>query len=272
MYLWPFPALMIMTPPLFSRYQQSLLPMTTHILRPLWGLLLVLACLPLAAQQNVIKVAPGKLTSRSLALTYERVLSDNKTVSVDLHSFFPRSPRGQLQSAIDAYNSDTFNISNLGLSGFTFTPAYRHYFGGNAPRGFYFSPFARFFQYTGTWNVDYQGVDQQVMVDGRLRFRGLGGGLSLGFQFLIAERISVDWHGGLGVTLAGLRHRGELDTQNVLPQDIQDFEDQINAYLDENIGFINKRVNFDDGLAANFRIPGIIWPVLRSSLAIGVAF
>lgn len=247
--------------------------MTQRILRPFLGLLLVLLCLPLAAQQNVIKVAPGKLISRNLALTYERVLSDNRSVSIDLHNFFRRDPIGQFSTALDEFNTDTFNVSNLSFGGFTLTPNYRHYFGGRAPRGFYFSPFLRFFQYTGTWALDYQGVNaEEVMLDGRLRFRGLGGGLSVGFQFLIADRVSIDWHGGLGLTVAGLRHRGDLDLQNVASADVQAFEDQMNLYIEENLGFINQRIDLEEGLGVNFRIPGLLWPVLRSSLALGVAF
>ncbi|RMG66702.1 MAG: hypothetical protein D6722_14495 [Bacteroidetes bacterium] len=242
--------------------------------RILLGLILSFSTLPLLAQQNVIKLAPGKLAAGNLALTYERVISDNGSLSIDLHSLFRREVDGNLAEMIDWGNSTgELNLSNLGAGGFTLTPSYRYYFGGKAPSGFFLTPFVRYFHYGATVDILYEGADQELVdLDSRFRFRGLGGGLGLGFQFLIADKVSVEWHAGGGAALAGLRHNGDLQTQNVLPEDIQAFEDEMNAYIEENIPFTNKRIDLIGDNSADFRIPGLLWPLFRSSITVGYAF
>ncbi|GAB4410508.1 MAG: hypothetical protein OHK0039_14990 [Bacteroidia bacterium] len=239
-------------------------------------LLVVLLCPTVyAQQQNVLKVAPLRLLTKNVNLAYERALGDKHSIELNVNGYLRRSPQGVLQTVIDQYATDTDSVTlgDFGLSGYTLTTAYRYYVSGEAPRGFFLTPFVRFINYGTTWEMLYQGDgNKDFEVDGNLRFRGLGGGLGLGFQFISKGGFTIEWHGGLGVALAGLRHRGTITGNNVLPEDIADVEAKINEILAQ-VPFVNQQIDLDQAAVdVNFRVPGIVWPMVRSSLSLGYAF
>lgn len=224
------------------------------------------------AQENIIKVAPIKLAIATGAFAYERVLSDQLSVGIHTHIRFRTNLGERVLTFInDRQSNNRFSANQLSLGGTTFTPELRYYPGGEAPRGFYLNPFVRILTYKSILETSYTGDFGDVTeVESKIRLLTGGPGFSIGYQFLIGDQWTIDWHGGLGLTVGIVRHTGTV-TNGAIQTSIQDIVDEANLFIEENLP-INWQLNLQDEVSLRFTAPGAIWPVVRSSLSVGYAF
>ncbi|MEM7659604.1 MAG: DUF3575 domain-containing protein [Bacteroidota bacterium] len=224
------------------------------------------------AQENVVRVAPFKLLQRTGALSYERVLNDQLSAGLSAHFRFPAQLGENFLTVINEQDSTArFSADQLSLSGFTLTPEIRYYPGGEAPKGFYVNPFARLMTYKSVLETSYtEGVGDITEIESKIRIITGGPGISIGYQWLITENLTIDWHGGFGLTFGVVRHTGTV-TNGEISGTLQDAVDEVNLFIDENLP-INWTLEIQDEASLRFTAPGVVWPVLRSSLSIGYAF
>ncbi|MEO1447988.1 MAG: DUF3575 domain-containing protein [Bacteroidota bacterium] len=230
--------------------------------------------LPLSAQQSSIKFIPGKILwgPRQLSFSFERAITDKLSANFGFSGMIPINlTNGALTVDSTTFATDNFTIGDGSIGGMTITPALRFYPGGRAIRGFYIEPFLRYFRYALRGNGVYQDfVAGNSDVDVRYRFQGFGLGGALGYQWVISDVITIEWLGGFGVAFSGINVRG--DVSGPLENDVDQFIADLNEQL-EGLPVVNQVAQSNTGgTDIQIGIPGITWPILRSSLAIGFAF
>lgn len=142
-------------------------------------------------KRNVIKwnLTPFILWSyKNINFSYERVLKPNRSFSVNA-GFFELPSTGIY---------DSLNIQNeLNNWGFSVSGDYRFYFTnrntGKAPDGLYWGPYAsyHYYQFENTISViSNPEIQGDLILDGKYNI--FSGGVQLGYQFIIKERLSID--------------------------------------------------------------------------------
>lgn len=217
-------------------------------------------------KKNVVKLNLTGLGVGSFYLQYERALSSNISVALGASFLVPRS--AQMKKFI---NPDSTTFKKDQLSGFSITPEVRFYLGKkDAPRGFYIAPYLRYNYYKMDLDVDARvnlkdGTKNQLMnFKGIGAYNSFGGGIMIGAQWLVADKISIDWWIlGLGYnkTIFSIESKG--DYSNL---DLDNTVNEINAasVLVKEYGTAN-----DKEIKAQLEMPGL---GLRMGLALGYAF
>jgi hypothetical protein len=167
---------------------------------------------------------------------------------------------------------DNVDIKETLLSNQTITAEVRFY-GGKHPgaRGFYFAAYGRYVNLKSTYPYEYYDESDKlypIPVQGKAK--GIGGGVMIGAQWLIAKRIVLNWYilgahyGSLNGTL-----NGTADLSGLSEEGKQEIQDDINNFLV--IGskqYINSTVN-DNGVTGTIKGPFI---GLRGGISLGIAF
>ena len=156
------------------------------------------------AQKNVVKLNLPSLAFRNIYMSYERVLTENKSVNIGL-AFMPSRSffTGRIADDVRADNDNKIKYGNIRMSGFSVTPEFRFYTSSSkeAPRGFYLAPYLRYQNLTfkGEYTKSYTSNDYPLEAKHTGHFNGKGNysvmaaGCQLGVQWLIADRFSIDW-------------------------------------------------------------------------------
>ncbi len=137
---------------------------------------------------NIVKFLPLSLPFNSISFEYERMISAKNSISMEIGIPDKKSIIGKYGIPI---NSDlkTAEFSVSALRG-----AFRHYTGKKSlPKGFYIEPYFKYQHLEGKASID--GVDNQgdnYSGKSDINFNTINIGCQLGFQFLIAKRISLD--------------------------------------------------------------------------------
>lgn len=142
----------------------------------------------LSDRKNIVKLNLPNLAFGNITLNYERILSPRNTAVLNVGYIRPQSLSSFI--ADDSWSEDKF-------SGITATAEYRFYSKKKgAPRGFYYAPYLRYANY----KLDYRGAidENDTNVAGKVSAIGLGA--QIGVQWLIKDRISIDW-GILGLAV-----------------------------------------------------------------------
>lgn len=212
------------------------------------------------AQENVVRLGLGGLAVSNLNFDVERAVTDNQAVSLNLGILTPRS---KLPFGID----DGTDLDLERIGGISIAPEYRFYTGTQeALRGFYVAPYLKYSRYGVNAVGDYDGTDGDVAA----KLSTIGGGIQLGAQWLINDRVSIDWSFfGIGVNRHTLNLRLESDDREV---DFQSLEDDFDATLAELPDFISKKIQTESGDDFISTKAPFLFPALRSSLSIGYAF
>lgn len=161
--------------------------------------------------------------SANINLSYERVLSSNRSFSVNAGYFV--LPSSGLY--------DSLNISTeRKKAGFTVSGDYRFYLSKRnrhpAPDGIFWGVYGSFHHYQFQNDVSVinsDAVQGSLLLDGRLNI--ISAGVELGYQFVIKERFSVDlifMGPSLSAYNTGMTLEGKLD--------INDHEEYIQAIYD----------------------------------------
>lgn len=131
---------------------------------------------------NLLKINFISLVAATGSFFYERVINERMSA--------------QLGVQFTSYAG--FFTGNERLRNFAFTPEFRYYLTSlEAPKGFYVAPFLRYRESSITGDVSVAGRK----FDGKATVTSFGGGVLLGGQFLVSNRVSVEAF--IGPTFSG---------------------------------------------------------------------
>jgi hypothetical protein len=225
------------------------------------------------SQENVVKVGLLGIANKNVKLTYERVLTDRMSVQVSGSFLLPRTMPDRFTDAL-ASNDDsgtaggnTNVVSSSVMKGISIIPELRIYSKKKegAPRGFYYGPYFKYSNYSVSYDGSFEGVKSNVV--GSMRTFGFG--LQLGSQWLIANRVSIDWHFlaiGFNFNNFGLDY-----SSNQVGVDFDQWGEEISKGL-KDIPVIGNKMNFSTtGKGFQINAP-FMMPAIRSGLSIGFAF
>lgn len=241
------------------------------------------------AQNNVVKIKPVRLGLKQLSLEYERVIIPRLSASLN---FTYQMPYQIAQVDLDGSSPE--------LTGYSISPAIRFYpnIAKETPRGFYLEGFFKYNknELTLPYSVDISSIldpnapptpsgfptTSQYDLIGSLTM--VGGGIALGTQWLIADRVSIDWKWlGFGAysTTLGLDVAGNLPYDPALVSGGQDFNPKwkdVEGLLSDGIGDLpgpGIEVNSTDGVngagSVGVSTTGII-ALPRFAFTLGFAF
>ncbi|MFL5729097.1 MAG: DUF3575 domain-containing protein [Cytophagaceae bacterium] len=140
------------------------------------------------AQKNVVKANLFGMFAGSYTLAYERVLNDKMSV--------------QLSAGYRSYKYADITIGSINekdsYSGPTVVGEFRYYVTNGSkdvPRGFYVAPFARYAKYTEKWAYT-DASSPSSNYSQKWSTTSIAGGVMLGYQWLIADVVSIDLFAG----------------------------------------------------------------------------
>lgn len=216
----------------------------------------------------VVGLAPFSLLlpGGKLNLHGEWAYADNKSLSVLVG--VPRGSKAPnwLSNDVELDGSGSTTTNKFYAAGVTVEN--RFYLAGNAPRGFYLAPYAR---YNRVWldhiteNPENKG---KTTITGAFGGVGLGG--SLGWQFKLGEHMTLD------ATFAGMDlkvMRASLIYSTTDPDnDIAAFRDKVQETVKDIPLIGSKLVAAVDGDRVKVRTPGLVVPSYRFNLTVNYAF
>jgi hypothetical protein len=142
-----------------------------------------------AQSSNAIKANIFSPIVRTGSFFFEHKVSDNN--SAQLGFFFTG-----------------FSVSDTKFSGFGLTPEYRFYLSGEAMDGFYVGPYLRYQNFTITDDMTaYGGSKSEASLS------TIGGGVSLGRQWMFKNRFTLDPFLGLGYSAGSLKAKGSANEE-----------------------------------------------------------
>ncbi len=160
--------------------------------------------------------------------------------------------------------------------GYFINPYFRVYPGG-AMTGFYVEAFLRYYDFKYKVPYDYtkDGEDIRANLDGDAS--AAGGGLAIGGQFALGQRIFLDINTGFGVASGNIHL--ETNDPNLDAEDYLDIKQTIEENRDDAdiqiflLGDIITNIEADaDENSAWADIKGQLFPVFRGGISIGYAF
>ncbi len=218
------------------------------------------------AQRSVVKLKPFNLFVGNISVAYEYAVNRNQSAQLGVGITLDRTYTLSDLPFVSVFVEDVPSTS-VNFSGFSIAPEYRFYLGRkDAPRGFYLGPYFRHIQITG----ETRDFVNSIETDFTLTFVSNAPGLQLGAQWLIKDRVSIDWS-FFGVGLGLSRLRGEI-TAGTSSTDLNNWEESIEDGIGEVPVFGRDLSGVSlAGNTLSVSIPAIT-PDFRSSLTIGIAF
>lgn len=166
-------------------------------------------------KRNIIKwnITPFVLWSpKNINLSYERILKPNRSFS--LNAGFFELPTADIYDSLDIQ-------SDVKDWGFTVSGDYRYYVTkrnpGSAPDGLYWGPFAsyHYYQFENLITViDNPDIEGDVFLNGR--YNVFSGGIQIGYQFIIKEKLSIDMvflGPSLSFVSGSFEHHGQITSE-----------------------------------------------------------
>jgi hypothetical protein len=225
------------------------------------------------ATMNIVKLNVPDMALRNFTFQYERVLTKNISVAVA----FRGMPNGKIPLTGTLLNlsglgfaSDFTPIGKIKVNGFAVTPEARFYVGKKGyGQGFYFAPFYRYSQaQLKEISIDYDltpNSEKLIKLNGKSTVNM--GGLMIGAQWFLGERISLDWW------IVGLQYgsnKGTFSGFTSVPLTTQEQADVLNEINNFEVPYVKKTVTVDANNAiVNIKGP---WLAGRAGLAIGIRF
>ena len=142
-----------------------------------------------SGRSNAIKLNPLSLIFATGNVSYERAISDNK--SVQLGAFY-----------------SSFGLGSLKYTGYGVTPEFRLYFAGHreALNGVYVAPFARYQSFS---------LVEKDYADNKTSFTTMGGGATIGWQKMWGSGFVLDLFAGPSYNKAKFKNEGDAEEFNV---------------------------------------------------------
>jgi hypothetical protein len=224
------------------------------------------------SQSNLVKANASGFALGQISLSYERVVGDYASAMLNF-SFTPTTEMGFKDLLISQSNQDeSFGMAiykAIMINGISITPEFRFYTSTEreAPTGFYFAPYFSYTSHsvTGDFFFNDPGEDPvNYVLDGK--YTAIGGGISLGYQWVIADFLAIDFQFlpvGIGAGKAELNVNA-LGYEKVLYDEIKD---DINS----DYGIIKTELQEISDTQVKL-IAKTLVPVLNFGLKIGFAF
>src|SRR5690606_36619363 len=220
----------------------------------------------LVERKNMVKLNALALTTGTVSVQYERLVSPKITVGATVN-LMPK--RGlPFSNTVESFVDDKTTAAQLqaiSMSSFSFTPEARIYFGKESFKGFYIAPFARFGSYSLELPVDYhyEGKDEHLIVDGKIS--SFSGRLAFDAQWKLSKSIYLDW------MIMGPHYgsaKGSLEGQRVLNPEEQDATNDALKDLDIPVVDYEYEVNSSGG---KVKLDGP-WAGIRAVIGVGYRF
>ena len=230
---------------------------------------LLLFVADLKAQENVVKLGIPALVAGRFNLNYERVLDANKSVQLTFGVQIPRKTPNLFNTS-DTLTSD-FDVIKGNYNAMGAAAQMRFYVKDvqEAPGGFYLAPYLAYNRNAFKFDVVQNETTGDNNIDFDATHQSFGFGLVFGTQWLINEKVSIDWNWfGIGLARNNFKFKYSSDDPDVNYEEIK-------ADVDEEFGdapFIGNKLKTevnDDSVTAKF---GTFWPAFRMSLSVGYAF
>ncbi|WP_237586590.1 DUF3575 domain-containing protein [Pontibacter russatus] len=196
-----------------------------------------------AFRENIVKMNLSSLAFNNYSLSYERSLT-RKISFVAGYRFMPETSVSSFplaESTIDRFLTDEEDVVDVmdraTLANNTYTGEIRFYTGRKpGASGFYLSLYGRYMNMRPAYTHDYDTGSRTYTLpfDGTLR--GLGGGVMIGSQWLIAKRVALDWY-----ILGG--HYGKLKGNLSATADLSTMTETEKRGLQEDIELANNKLN-----------------------------
>jgi len=231
------------------------------------------------ANSNGIKLGLGSFAFGNAYLQYERAFNDNMSAQVGFGLYFPFDPSERIESRDITINGTKLEptikfddrivtVNEWSSKGFYVNGEFRFYLGDkDALSGFYLAPYIGFHRngddaVKGTDDLGYK-------YDGDASFSFIGGGAQAGYQWLIADRVIIDWR-ILG--LGGGNFKLKAGYTNDEPgHDWAQRANEIEEYLGVDLGFDASNYSTSIGNRVDSELSLLI-PMIRMGLSIGIAF
>lgn len=217
------------------------------------------------ARKATIKWAPASLATGSISIQGEYMIGRKSSLTAKFGIPFSKE---------HAFEYDGNDV-NYKLNGTSFMAGYRMYLSKKQLRGLYFEPYVKYLHHTaeglGSGTLAARKVDMKFEND----YKGLGIGAQLGVQFLISNRIAIDWY-FLGPEINSSNNLFTTrEVSNAIPwtfveaeeaeQDVKDFIDDIPYIRNKTKVTVDKNAKT---VKADFKgaLPGF-----RTGISIGIA-
>ncbi|WKW46028.1 DUF3575 domain-containing protein [Myroides sp. JBRI-B21084] len=216
--------------------------------------------------KNIVKWNVLGLTSSTLSVQYERILSENISFATTVNIMPQRSIPyfDNVRKTInDAGATDI--LKDVRMQAYSVIPEVRYYFGKESAQGFYIAPFFRYDRFVLDFPIEYIYKNELAFITLDGSVNGFSGGLSFGAQWQLA----TNWY--LDVNFLGLSYggaNGKLSGKRPL-----DAEEQTNvkdALSDLEIDVIKYKYNVDAN-GAEVKIKGP-WANAKFAVAVGYRF
>ncbi len=230
------------------------------------GALIVNASAPLMAQQHVLKLTLTDLVIVKLSGSYEYAFNDQISLNIN-GGWLPERDLFVFDAIIDTDETDFSDDFFLG--GISVAPELRFYFGGNAPNGFFLGPYLVYSSYgvSSEYNYFESNTNQTIVADATGFLNSFGGGLLLGYQWILRSNVALDLFLGLGGTSSRLGI--SVNDDRLSEVDLVEIADEIEDELD--FLFFDFDVDIEDD-GVRVKAPGVPLPNARFGFAIGYSF
>lgn len=223
---------------------------------------------------NAVKLNLSSFVTGNLSLQYERAINTHISAALGFRVMIGNSM--PFKNAVSDYlaNNDEMDeqanntirtfVDNVNMRGWAITPEVRFYTSkGN--RGFYVAPFLRIEQHNLKSSLLLAIDSKDYVLQFDAKYRNVGGGLLLGWNFNIGKHFGIDWW-ILGPYIGSMQTNIYAYNYYIDPADMQEYEEQINDLKFENdwVKGTVKASNTD----ANIDIKGTV-PAIR---AMGINF
>lgn len=252
------------------------------------------------AQDNNVKINLMNVVAMGdVRLGYERVINENLTVQGNLGFLVPRKVPTFFfdEEAVEAEYGGEIEFGSK-ATGYNLSFELRYYPGSKgAPRGFYLAPYLKHnhwginvdagFRYDVT-AVQYADLttDQQatavpsadpfkpytLTATGYYKgaFNQTGGGLMLGYQWLVSDKVSIDWNFfGLGIESDIVKLSLSTDAPDV---DYQDWAEELDLATQSNSDFPVDVIVEVESDEIKIKTSRFILPMPRFGFSVGYAF
>jgi hypothetical protein len=229
--------------------------------------------------KNIIKTNLSSIALANYGLTYERMLTRKISASIG-YRFMPstnvtQTPLGETVMDIVAEEGDDISqqLDKLKMSGNAVTLEFRVYTGRRpGAKGFYAGVYGRYATFKYDYPYDFENPDGgNTLVPLKGNSKGIGGGIILGGQFMIAKRVVVDLFiiGGHYGRMTG-KAEGLTDLSDLDEADRAELKDDIEGLVDLGDKHGIKAEVRDDGVRADIKLPFL--GVRGLGLTVGFAF
>jgi len=223
------------------------------------------------AQLNVARLDLSGLVIGKVQGSYEYSFGEKTSLDVSMY-YMPNQGLQYLNLINFEIGNDYIDnpLEKTVYNGVGITPGIKFYTSSekDAPRGFYIEPYLRYATYGLSSEFRYRNEDLTIAnltIDGNST--SIGGGVAMGYQFIISDLIAIDWSifalgGASGNTVVNVQEQDlQEDLYTMITEDFEDVEKFYGTYTVEQIS--------DNEVKATAK--GFL-PCIKMGLSIGIAF